>query len=248
MVLSPQRVRDYYDRSGPKQDRWAFYEDAAIRDMIAHSDFDKASDVFEFGCGTGRVATRLLTDELHATAWYTAVEVSSTMIQIARSRLAHFGERVKVQQAPAGSVAIQLPDMSLDRVVSTFVLDLLSEDDIGYLLVEAHRTLRQGGRLCLVSLTDGNTRLSSLVSAGWRLTFHLAPGLMGGCRPVNLSVRLNQTVWRLLHRKVIVSFGIPCEVLIAVRDSARGSQLLEMDRKNEQIRNSYSASLQPVGQ
>ncbi len=42
MALSADRVRRFYDRLGRLQDTQAFYEDAAIDDLIAHSDLEHA--------------------------------------------------------------------------------------------------------------------------------------------------------------------------------------------------------------
>ena len=42
---------------------------------------------------------------------------------------------------------VDLPDRSFDRFISTYVLDLLSEENIDSLLSEAYRILRTGGLL-----------------------------------------------------------------------------------------------------
>src|SRR6266700_545698 len=48
-VLSYQQAQTFYDWMGAKQDWQAFYEEKATRDLIAHSSFDNAQAVFEFG-------------------------------------------------------------------------------------------------------------------------------------------------------------------------------------------------------
>ena len=51
---------------------------------------------------------------------------------------------------------VDLPDRSFDRFISTYVLDLLSEENIDSLLSEAYRVLRTGGLLGLVSQPKGS--------------------------------------------------------------------------------------------
>ena len=82
------------------------------------------------------------------------------MIARARERVARFGERAKVILTD-GALEINAPAGSVDRFVSTYVLDLLLPGEIRSLLKEAHRVLAQYGRLGVVSLTRGRTPLTS---------------------------------------------------------------------------------------
>ncbi len=61
-----EQVRAFYDRFGAKQDSQAFYEDAATADLILNAELGAARAVFEFGCGTGRFAEKLLAEHLPA--------------------------------------------------------------------------------------------------------------------------------------------------------------------------------------
>lgn len=217
MVLTRSQARSFYDRFGKKQDTQAFYEDAALDELIAHAAFDQADKVFEFGCGTGRFASRLLTEQLPSSATYTGVDQSPTMIGLATQRLLPYAERAKAVQSD-GSMRFPLVDHSVDRVVSTYVLDLLSEADIRQAIAEAHRVLVPGGKLCLVSLTLGVTIASRLVIALWSVLYRLRASLVGGCRPIMLEPFLAQEQWSITHRRSLSQFGVPSEVLIAARE------------------------------
>jgi ubiquinone/menaquinone biosynthesis C-methylase UbiE len=122
MVLTRSRARSYYDRIGSLQDTQAFYEDSALDDLIAHAALESAEKVFEFGCGTGRFAARLLAERLPPSASYLGIDQSSTMIDIAGRRIASYGGRAKVVLS-GGSMRFPLADGSIDRVVSTKFLD-----------------------------------------------------------------------------------------------------------------------------
>ena len=214
-VLSPAEARAYYDRFGRKQDSQGFYEDPALAVLIANAGFAEARRVFEFGCGTGKLAARLLAERLPPTATYFGCDVSPTMVGLATERLAAWGDRAEVVLS-AGVVRFPPPDRSVDRVVSAYVLDLLSADDIRRAFAEAHRVLEPGGKLGVVSLTEGVTVPSRIVVALWKALFRWRPSLVGGCRPIRYEPFVDGARWRVEHRSVVTPFGVPSEVLVLV--------------------------------
>lgn len=214
MTLKPSEAQAFYDRFGKKQDTQGFYEDPALDDLIAHASFSEAKNVFEFGCGTGRFAARLLKEILPEEATYAGCDLSRTMVDLATKRIASYAQRAKVVQSDISALA-SIPDHSVDRVISTYVLDLMSEIDIGEFLLEANRMLQTGGKVCLVSLTKGVTLTSRIVTAIWSLVFRLRASLVGGCRPILLERHINPQYWETEYRKVVVAFGVPSEVLVA---------------------------------
>ena len=218
MTLSPTEARSYYDRFGKKQDRQGFYEDRPLEDLVAHAELDEAQRVFELGCGTGRLADLLLREHLPASASYVGSDLSQTMISLATERLSRYGERVRLHQSD-GTIRLPLADDSADRVVSTYVLDLLSETDIESFFAEARRVLVTGGLLCLVGLTPGATPLSRVVSTAWSWVFRLRAKLVGGCRPMRLVPFVERGPWTVHYRNVVVASGVPSEVLIARAES-----------------------------
>ena len=129
MTLTRTQAQAFYDRFGRKQDSQTIYEDAALDELIVHGAFGQAEAVFELGFGTGRLALRLLSRHLPPTATYAGIGQSATMTALAAERLAPFAGRARVIQSD-GTIRFPLPDRSCDRVVSTYVLDLLSEEDI----------------------------------------------------------------------------------------------------------------------
>jgi ubiquinone/menaquinone biosynthesis C-methylase UbiE len=213
--LSHEEARAFYDRLGPRQDLHRFYEDRAVEELIHHADFAQAHALVEFGCGTGRLAARLLNLALPATATYVGLDVSRTMAALARARMTAFGRRARVIQTE-GSPKLPLDDRSCDRLLATYVIDLLSPADAHTLIGEAHRVLQTGGRLCLASLTTGKTAFSRAVQGIWQCAYRLRPQLVGGCRPVHLMPLLTPG-WRLVHRSVICRIGLCTEVLVAER-------------------------------
>ncbi len=82
VTLNKEKLRQFYDRFGSKQDKQGFYEDAALDALIRHGEFQSAQSVFEIGCGTGKLAARLLSDHLPDSARYVGIDLSSTMADL----------------------------------------------------------------------------------------------------------------------------------------------------------------------
>lgn len=214
--LSREEARRVYDRIGSLQDSQAFYEDAAVDLLVEHGRFEAARRVFEFGCGTGRIAARLLSGPLAADAVYRGVDLSPTMVGLAEARLAPFGPRAQVRLTD-GAPPVDEPSGSFDRFVSTYVMDLLSEADIAAVLGEAHRILEPGGLLCLTGLSSGSGPASRAVARIWSAVHALRPSLVGGCRPVDLVPFLAPAAWKVRVHSRVAPFWVPSEVVVAER-------------------------------
>ncbi len=226
-MLDHEQARSYYDRFGSKQDKQGFYEDPATRRLAAHAGFGKAGSILEFGSGTGRFAHELLSRHLSEECTYLGYDLSPTMVRLTRERIAELGDRARVHLS-YGSPHLGAPDASADRFVANYVLDLLPIPDINAVLAEAHRILEPEGLLCLVSLSYSQRPLSRLSMWTWERIHRFDPKLVGGCRPLRLEEFVSPGSWKIHYREVVVAYGIPSEVLVAVKvdrslEKAKGS-------------------------
>ncbi len=215
-TITRDEVAVLYDRLGPGLDRMRRFEDRAKLRLANRGDCGAAKSVFEFGCGTGRLAEFLLARRLPADARYRAVDLSPRMVELARERLFRFGDRAKVELSE-GTMRVPGAAGSFDRFVATYVLDLLSEHDARALMSEAHRVLAVGDLACLVCLTSGVTPASRMVSCLWRAVGASAPAWVGGCRPVQALNMLAPGEWRVRSREVLVTLLVPTEVVVVER-------------------------------
>jgi len=213
--LTTSEAKTFYDRLGRGQDAQGWYEDHATKRLVAHAALGDARSVFELGCGTGRFAERLLREILPTGARYTGIDVSETMLGIARPRLARFGSRVTIRQTDG---KLPLPDGNdaYDRFLSTYVLDLLAPEAIEQLVAEAHRVLVPGGLFAVTGLTHPEGPISRVVMGAWSLLWRASPKLVGGCRPLVVRDYLDDAEWDVRHHETITAYGIPSEALVAV--------------------------------
>lgn len=215
-ILSRQQAKSFYDRLGARQDWQAFYEDPAVAQLVAYGKFETAQAVCEFGCGTGRFAEKLLKDRLPGSGRYVGLDISETMVRLARQRLVPWESRARVMLTD-GTPQIPGDDASFDRIVAVYVLDLLGAQDIRNLLLEARRALRPGGLFCSVNVTSGQGPLSNAVTLLWRKIHDWRPVLLGGCRPLEFGALLDDAYWQIEHQSKICRYGICSEVVIARR-------------------------------
>jgi SAM-dependent methyltransferase len=218
MALTLNQARRVYDRIGRAQDWQAFYEDATISRLVAHATLGGDQNIFEFGCGTGRLAANLL-GTLPASVSYLGVDISPVMTNLATSRLAPWAERAKVVLVD-GSLPLPADDGFADRVLSAFVFDLLDEAYARSVLDDLRRILTPDGRLCLASLTGGERLLERGLSRAWTGLWRVAPQLVGGCRPISVNALL-EPGWRVEHRSRVHRLGLVMEVVIAAPDAGR---------------------------
>ena len=189
--------------------------------------------VVEYGCGRGALARALLRarDARGKRTVYIAFDQSEAMVARARDALAPWVARgvARVVHVPSGEPADALAHLGarerargVDRVVSTYVLDLLSDTDISRVLRVAHGVLRrETGRMCVSGITFGAWRMPITVywAARWEVKRLWRPRDMGGCRPQELARdHLPRAEWRVTASEKVLPRARPwmcSEVIIA---------------------------------
>lgn len=215
-TLTADEARSFYDHFGHRMDWQAFYENPALAELMDHLELPDAKSVLEFGCGTGRLGEMMLKEHLPPDARYWGADISRTMVELARERIDPFGARAEVHQSD-GSTRLRVESESVDRLVCTYLLDLLADEDISTFFEEAHRVLSHGGLMGLVSLTHGYTTSAQLLGDLWVALHRLNPKWVGGCRPVRLLDHLPEGGWRIRHHRVVTAYFISSEILVVRR-------------------------------
>ena len=83
------------------------------------------------------------------------------------------------------------------------------------LLSDFRRMLVPGGRLVLVTLTEGVNRPSRVLIALWKQIYAISPAGCGGCRPLRLTGLVRRAGLRMARREVVVQWGVPSEIIVA---------------------------------
>jgi demethylmenaquinone methyltransferase/2-methoxy-6-polyprenyl-1,4-benzoquinol methylase len=135
------------------------------------------------------------------------VDISPVMLRLTRARSG-------ASLARSDARALPYTSASFDRVFSAYLLDLLPAADLPAQLTEFQRVLRPGGRVALVSLTEGISAPSRLLIGAWKLAYRASPVFCGGCWPLQLTTSARAAGFQVVAHEVLVQLGVPSEVLI----------------------------------
>ena len=292
-ALPAEAVGRIYDGMGAWQDLEALYTDAAAaavaeqfkgahrlavalrappgkapadgRAMPRRLPASEPFRVVEAGCGTGRLALRVLGEVSAAapaagggaagggaaggggstaaplTVEYLGLEVSETMADITRERLAKAVAGGSVQRGTPQSLRVVLQDASapgwvgasvgraadalvapgsVDVFVVTYVLDAMPEARIRALLAQARMALRPHTGLLLVAcLSFGATPFADALTAAWVAAYGISPALVCGCRPLEAEAFVNPAsgfTVRGVH--YVTQMGLTSQVLVATTE------------------------------
>lgn len=204
-TIPRSEARRVYNVLGSKLDRAARFEERAKQLAFGLLRLEAGQRVLQVGVGTG-VEHAALQAAVGPRGTLVGYDLSRTMLELTRQHA-----DTPACEGDAGQLPFQTH--SFDRLFSAYMLDLIPAVDLPGVLAEFRRVLRPGGRLALVSLTEGVDLRSRLFVTGWKLVYRLDPQRLGGCRPIELSDLLGQAGFSF-ERQVIVQRGFPSEVLV----------------------------------
>ncbi len=186
------------------------YEGRAKRQALALLDLSPGQRVLNVGVGTGQ-AQKHIEAAIAPDGLAFGLDLSPVMLNVTRRRtdntLLYEGDACHLPCAPA----------SFDGLFSSYVLDLLPVYHLPHLLTEFQRVLKPGGRMVLVSLTEGVTLPSRALVALWKTAYAISPVACGGCRPLQLFNMVCNAGFSDVQREVMVQLAIPSEIIVATR-------------------------------
>lgn len=151
------------------------------------------ASVLEVGIGPGYTVSRLSGGGRRVVG----VDLSPRMLSLARAQLA--ADQVRASLARANLLELPFRTGRFDAVVGTFVVDLLSDQELPVALGELTRVLSPGGRLVL-----GLMELPNRVAReAWMMAYRALPDMVGRCRPIDLSPYLRTQPLRVLREESV---------------------------------------------
>jgi SAM-dependent methyltransferase len=212
-TLSRSHARQVYDRLAEKGhtggiDASSGYGGQVVEALVEIADFSSAKRVLDYGCGQGKLAEHILSSAelcgVGGIQWH-GVDQSPLMVDKFRERCCANsrwpGGDCTVELLVNGDVANVAKMETVDRFVSTYCLDLLSEEDIYKVLDFAEEVLDpQDGRLLLVGITRGyrDSIKTAVMTLVWEFLYIVRREKVGGCRPQNLKPYLEAKGWQVV--------------------------------------------------
>jgi ubiquinone/menaquinone biosynthesis C-methylase UbiE len=204
-----------WDALAPRYDLQLGLERQALAAALAFAAPAPEDLLLDLGTGTGALLRELAARPVRPRR---AIGVDASAPMLARAgRLPKGWElrRTDVTRLPLG-------DGGVDVVVASYLLHLLSPDELTGALAEARRVLRPGGRLVTVTPT---LPTPSLARIAWGLAARASegrPGGLGGLRPLDPRPALVAAGFALLRARRLRA-GYPSLCVLARRPAGSGA-------------------------
>lgn len=209
-----EEARRVYDRLS----RWYGYTLGALGrrySMMAlkRLSIKEGETVLEIGFGTGhclKAAAELVGDRGRACG----IDISPGMIGKARRRLEKAGLTKRVELCCGDATCLPFAGGAFDAVFMSFALEVLDTPDIPKALEQVRRVLKHGGRLGSVCMSKENGESPFVKIYEW--AHNRSPKYLGS-RPIYAARTLADAGFRIESREKISIFGLPAEIIVAVR-------------------------------
>ncbi len=158
--------------------------------------------VLEVATGPGQILLEILR-RVDRTNFVYGVDLSWEMLEKSGRRV-HGAGYSNVSLAEADTRQLPFADRAFDVVYSSYMLDILSVQDIIVALTELRRVLKGSGRVILVNLSKQSPQSRTWVEYLYRwLPATWVPYVLGGCRPVLLADLVCDAGFSGVQRKFI---------------------------------------------
>jgi ubiquinone/menaquinone biosynthesis C-methylase UbiE len=213
--VSQDEIGFVYDKLSGVYDIWGkLTESRARARAIELARIEDGQDIVEVAVGTGLAFYEIVKRNPHG--HNVGIDLSAGMLEKATDRMKNLaGANFSLAVGTAFNLPAQTE--SVDLVVNNYMFDLIPYADMDKVLTEFRRVLKAGGKLILVNMTNGVTFGSKLYD--W--IYRISPKLMGGCRGVQLTDRLQRHGFIVEVREYHQQMLFPSEVILAHK-GARG--------------------------
>jgi len=209
---SYDRLSRFYDLLGAVGEKKCI--DAGLR-MLGVREGER---ILEVGFGTGR-ALLALADAAGSSGEVHGIDISGGMAGAARRKLRKKGIAGMVELYVGDAAKLPYEDRFFDAIFTSFTLDLIDTPEIPAVLAECRRVLKDGGRICVVSMSSRG-RAGLPVKAYLRAHRKL-PALID-CRPIPARGSLEENGFEILDEKLMSMWGLPVEVINGVKPGLSG--------------------------
>jgi len=209
--ISQSEIGQVYDGLAGIYNLWGRLTETRARNRALElAEIQDGQHILEVAVGTGLAFYEIVRRNPHG--HNLGIDLSKGMLEKAEQRLGTLGKANYSLQIGT-AFDLQLEDESVDLLMNNYMFDLIAFEDMGRVLVEFRRLLRKGGKLILVNMTEGERWGSQIYD--W--IYNLSPKLMGGCRGVKLSDKLQQHGFNVDVREYHQQLLFPSEVIRAYK-------------------------------
>jgi ubiquinone/menaquinone biosynthesis C-methylase UbiE len=209
--VSQNEIPGVYDSLSKTYDIWGKLAETRARNRALElADIKDGQNILEVAVGTGLGFYEIVQQNPNGTNM--GVDISQGMLQKAKNRLGKL-TTANYELKIGNAFNLEAEDARFDLLVNNYMFDLIAFDEMATIMEEFKRVLKNGGKLILVNMTEGE----SLGSGIYSLLYRISPRSFGGCRGVKLSDRLQQHGFEVKIREYYQQWWFPSEVILACR-------------------------------
>jgi ubiquinone/menaquinone biosynthesis C-methylase UbiE len=207
-VLQNQ-IGSVYDNIAPIYDIWGKLTESHARNRaIELAAIKDGQTILEVAVGTGLAFYEIV--KRNPNGVNIGIDLSQGMLAKAKKRLSRLSEtNYSLDVGTAFDLSIE--NESIDILLNNYMFDLIPFEDMNKILLEFKRVLKKNGKIILVNMTEGE-RFGSRI---YDFIYKISPKIMGGCRGVKLTERLEQYGFKVEAREYFQQMLFPSEVILA---------------------------------
>ena len=207
--VSQNEIAGIYDSISKIYDLWGILTETRARSRALElAEIKNGQNILEVAVGTGLAFYEIVKRNPDGTN--IGIDISAGMLKKAQKRLAPLtGANYELKKASA--FHLEEDDEQFDVLINNYMFDLIAFEQMDAILAEFKRVLKTRGKLVLVNMTIGEKFGSSI----YDFMYRVSPRLMGGCRGIRLSEKLNEHGFDVKVREYHQQCLFPSEVILA---------------------------------
>ncbi|MEJ2739369.1 MAG: methyltransferase domain-containing protein [Dehalococcoidia bacterium] len=211
---SKEEAKQYYDRISKVYDFLAgAFERKYAEIALQRLSIERGEIVIEIGFGTGH-CLKQMAESVGEEGKIYGVDISSGMLEVARSRLKKAGLLERVELYCGDAAVLPYDDSMFDAAFMSFTLELFDTPEIPAVLEEVKRVLKPGGRVGITAMSRENGDSRMLRIYEWA---HKKWPVFTDCRPIYLERSLVDAGYGIRNREKLKLSGLPVEIVIALK-------------------------------
>jgi ubiquinone/menaquinone biosynthesis C-methylase UbiE len=210
IVINQNEISKLYDGLAKVYDLWGtLAESKARKRAIELANIKDNQSILEVAVGTGLAFKDIVKKNQNGENY--GIDISNGMLNRAKGKMKHIASHYVLENGTAFN--IQYNNNYFDIVFNNYMFDLMPLSEMGKILNEFRRVLKQNGKLILINMTEAETYFAQI----YELIYKLSPRLIGGCRGVKLSELIQKNGFRVESREYIQQLLFPSEVIVAYK-------------------------------
>lgn len=216
VTRSKQQAKSTYDRISRWYDLLAGgfesrHRDAGVRKLVPQ----EGDIVLEIGFGSGHSIVALA-ELVGVSGKVYGIDISEGMLDITRSRVKEAGVTERVVLECGDAMRLPFDADLFDGIFISFTLELFDTPEIPLVLSECLRTLRRGGRICVVAMSKKGKPNAMTRLYEW---FHQKLPQYVDCRPIFVQESLEGAGFHVLDVTNVSLLGLRGELVLAEKPS-----------------------------